>query len=180
MSMIPIVTFTFELWPPKSKSIGFTMVNKSAKCSEEAQNGLACISFTTYFHKGPLWPWPLTPKIKRVHPLTMINISTKFDEEIYNGLVSFVFTRLSPYMSIVTLTFHICPPKSIGYILNPWLTCLQNLIKTYNGLVSIMFTSLFSYMSIVTLDLWNPKSIGFILSSWLTCLQNLTKKLTMV
>ena len=34
----------------------------------------------------------------------MINISAKFDEEIHNGLVSFVFTRLFPYMSIMTLT----------------------------------------------------------------------------
>ena len=38
----------------------------------------------------------------------MVNISAKFDEEIHNGLVSFVFTSLSPYMSIVTLT--IVPP----------------------------------------------------------------------
>ena len=35
----------------------------------------------------------------------MINISANFDEEIHNDLVSFVFTSLSPYMSIVTLTF---------------------------------------------------------------------------
>ena len=37
----------------------------------------------------------------------MINISAKFDEEIRNGLVSFVFTSLSPYMSIVTLSFEL-------------------------------------------------------------------------
>ena len=35
----------------------------------------------------------------------MFNISAKFDEEIHNGLVSFLFKSLSPYMSIVTLTF---------------------------------------------------------------------------
>ena len=42
----PIVTFTFELWPPKS--IGLTMVNMSAKLNEEAQNGLVCVWFTAY------------------------------------------------------------------------------------------------------------------------------------
>ena len=34
MSMITIVTFSFQLWPPKS--IGFTMVNMPAKFDEEA------------------------------------------------------------------------------------------------------------------------------------------------
>ena len=103
LSMITIVTFTFELWPPKS--IGFTMINMSAKFDEEAHNGLVSIRFTDYFHICPLWPWPLTSKINRVHPLTKVNISAKFDEEIHNGSVSIVFTSLSPYMSIVTLTF---------------------------------------------------------------------------
>ena len=104
LSMITIVTFTFELWPPKS--IGFTMVNMSAKFDEEAHNGLVSIRFTVYFFICPLWPWPLTSKINRVHPLTKVNISAKFDDkEIQNGLVSIVFTSLSPYMSIVTLTF---------------------------------------------------------------------------
>ena len=40
------------------KSIGFTMVNMSAKFDEEAQNGLVGIRFTAYFHTCPLWPWP--------------------------------------------------------------------------------------------------------------------------
>ena len=35
----------------------------------------------------------------------MVNISAKFEEDINNGLVSIVFTSLSPYMTIVTLTF---------------------------------------------------------------------------
>ena len=96
LSMIPIVTFTFELWPPKL--IGFTMVNMCAKFNEEAQNDLVCIWFTAYFHT-PLWPWPLTSKIKRS---TLLPWLTK---EIHNRLVSFVFTSLSRYMSIVTLTF---------------------------------------------------------------------------
>ena len=37
LSMITNVAFTFDLLPPKS--IGFTMVNKSAKFDEEAHNG---------------------------------------------------------------------------------------------------------------------------------------------
>ena len=41
--MIPIVTFTFELWP--QKSIGFTIVTykMSTKFDEEGHNGLVCI-----------------------------------------------------------------------------------------------------------------------------------------
>ena len=42
----------------------------------------------------------------------MDNMSAKFDEEAHNGLVSIVFTSVLPYMSIVTLTFDLWPPKS--------------------------------------------------------------------
>ena len=121
----------------------------------------------------------MTSKINRVHPLTMANMSAKFDQEAHNSLVAIVFTRLFPSMSIVTLTFDLWPPESIGSILSSWLTCLPSLIKKiHNGLVFITFTSLFPYISILTLtfDLWPPKSIEFILSSWLTCLPSLTKK----
>ena len=52
LSMITIVTFTFELWP--LKLIGFTMINMSAKFNEEAHNGLVCIRFKAYFHMCPL------------------------------------------------------------------------------------------------------------------------------
>ena len=66
LSMIlPIMTsFTFELWPPKS--IGFTMVNMSAKFDEEVPNSLVCIRLTAYFHMCPLrlWPWPLTSDLQ--------------------------------------------------------------------------------------------------------------------
>ena len=41
----------------------------------------------------------------------MDNMSAKFDKEIHNGLVSIMFTSLFPYMSIVTLTFDLCPQK---------------------------------------------------------------------
>ena len=48
----------------------------------------------------------------------MANMYAKFDGEAYNGLVSILFTSLFPYMSIVTLTFDLWPPKSIGIILS--------------------------------------------------------------
>ena len=41
----------------------------------------------------------------------MVNMSAKFDEEAHNGLVSILITRLFPYMSIMTLTFDLWPPK---------------------------------------------------------------------
>ena len=177
--MIPILTFTFELWPPKS--IGFTMVNMCAKFNEEAQNGLVCVSFTAYFHTCPLWPWPLTSKMNRVHPLTMINISAKFDAEIHNGLISFVFTSLSRYMSIASLNFDLWPPKSIGFILSSWLTSLPSLIKQNTQWLSFYHVhKLISIYVHCDLDLWPPKSIGFILSLWLTFVPSLIKKHTAV
>ena len=48
----------------------------------------------------------------------MANSSAKFDQEAHNSLVAIVFTSLFPYMSIVTLTFDLWPPKSIGFILS--------------------------------------------------------------
>ena len=79
---------------------------------------------------------------------------------MHDGLVSILFTSLFPYMFIVTLTFDLWPPKSIGFILSPWL--ITNISakfdeEAHNGLVAIMYTRLFSYMSIVTLtfDLQN-------------------------
>ena len=41
-----------ELWPPKS--IGFTMVNISAKFDEEIHNGLVSIVFTSLFPYIPI------------------------------------------------------------------------------------------------------------------------------
>ena len=48
-----------------------------------------------YFHRCPVWPWPLTSKINRQHPLITVNMSCKFDKEICNGLVSMVFTSVT-------------------------------------------------------------------------------------
>ena len=99
--------------------------------AREVTHNLVCIGFKAYFRTCPLWSWPLTSKIIRVNPLTIVNISAKFDDEIHNGLVSIVFTSLFPYMSIVTLTFDIWPPKSIRFILLSWLACLASMIKKH-------------------------------------------------
>ena len=48
----------------------------------------------------------------------MANMSAKFGNEAHTGLVSIAFTSLFPYMSIVTLTFYLWPPKSKGIILS--------------------------------------------------------------
>ena len=44
----------------------------------------------------------------------MANMSAKFDEEAHKGLVSIMYKSLFPYMCIVTLTFDLWFPKSIG------------------------------------------------------------------
>ena len=139
LSMIPIVTFTFELWPPKS--IGFTNVNMSAKFDKEAHNGLVCIGFTAFFHTCPLWPWPLTFDL---HPLTMVNMSAKFDKEIHNDLISIVFISLFPYyvhcdLDLWPLTSKInrVHPLAMANI------CTKFDQEAHNGLVAIVFTSYF-------------------------------------
>ena len=48
----------------------------------------------------------------------MANMSSKFEEKAHNGLASIVVTSLFPYMGIMTLTFDLWPPKSIGFILS--------------------------------------------------------------
>ena len=67
----------------------------------------------------------------------MVNMSAKFDKEMHNGLVFIAFTSLFPYISIVTLTFDLWPPKSIGFILPSWLTCLPSLTKKYVTVYSL-------------------------------------------
>ena len=75
--------------------------------------------------------WPMTYKINRVHPLTMANFYAKFDREAHNGLVSILFTSFFPYMSIVTLIFDLWSPKSIGFILSSYWTCLPSLMNKH-------------------------------------------------
>ena len=94
----------------------------SAKFDEETHNGLVSIMFTRLSPYVSIVTltfdlWPLTSKIDRVNPLTLANMPTKFDEDAHSGLVSIVFTNLFPYMSIVTLTLDLWPPKLIGIIL---------------------------------------------------------------
>ena len=84
----------------------------------------------------------------------MANMSAKFDQEAHNGLVAIVFTSLFPYMSIVTLTFDLWPPKSIGFILSPWLTCLPSLIKKYTMVYFYCVHKVISIYVHCDLDLW--------------------------
>ena len=134
-----IVTLTFDLWPPKSigciLSSRLTCLPSLIKKSTTVKS-LLCSQ--AYFHRCPVWPWPLTSNINRVHPLITVNMSAKFDKEICNGLVSMVFTSLFPYMSIMTLTFDLWPPKSIGCILSSRLTCLPSLIKKSTTVKSLL------------------------------------------
>ena len=99
-----------------------TMANMYAKFDEEAHNGSVFYrvhKLISIYVNCDLDLWPLTSKINRVHPLVIVNMSAKFDEEAHNGSVFIVFTSLFPYMSIVTLTFDLWPPKSIEFILSP-------------------------------------------------------------
>ena len=48
----------------------------------------------------------------------MANMFVKFYEEAHKCVVSMVLTSLFSYMSIVTLTFDLQPPKTIGFILS--------------------------------------------------------------
>ena len=66
----------------------------------------------------------------------MPNMSAKFDQEAHNSWVSIMFTSLFPYMSIVTSTFDLWPPKSIG-IFSPCLTCLPSLTKRHTTVTSL-------------------------------------------
>ena len=109
----------------------------------DSQMSISCIKYNNTNHSIPAHPtfvndahrglrlWPVTSKINRVHPLTKADMSAKFDKEANNGLVSIIFKSLFPYMWIVTLTFDIWPPKSIGPILSLWLTCLPSLMKKH-------------------------------------------------
>ena len=100
------VHYDLDLWP--SKSIGFILspwLTCLPSLIKKSTTVKSLLHSQAYFHRCPLWPWPLTSKINRVHPLITVNMSAKFDEEAHNGLVSMVFTSLFPYMSIMTLTF---------------------------------------------------------------------------
>ena len=111
--MVPCRDLDGDLWPTSRSNL---LPSGGPQFSEFACP-LCCSP--AYFHMCLLRPWPMTSKIntRRVHPLTMANMYAKFDEEAHNGLVSIVFTSLFLYLSIVTFTFDLWSPKSIGPIL---------------------------------------------------------------
>ena len=124
------------LWPwPLTSKINrhhlLTIANMSAKYDEKAHTPFVSIMFTSLKPYMYCDHWPLTSKINRIYPLTMTNMYGKFDEKAHKGLVSILFTSLFQYMSIVTLTFDLWPPKSIGFILSLKWTCLPSLMRRH-------------------------------------------------
>ena len=134
LTMLSIVTRISAVTSKIYRVHPLAMVTLSAKFDEEAHNSLGSIVFTSlfpYMFIVTLNVWPVTSKINKACSLTMVNTRTsaEFDEEAHNSLVSIVFTSLFQYISIVTLTFHLWPPKSIGSILFLWLIYLPSSIK---------------------------------------------------
>ena len=75
------------------------IVSMYAKVEDDTHNGSASCA-QDYFD---IYPVTLTSKLNMVHSLNIVTMYAKF-EDAYNGSASVVFTRLFPYMSIVTLT----------------------------------------------------------------------------
>ena len=95
----PLVTLTFDLWPPKSIRCN---LSSRLTCLPSLNNVIHNGSVSMEVHKFitidvhcDLDLRPLTSKINRVHPLITVNMSCKFDKEICNGLVSMVFTSVT-------------------------------------------------------------------------------------
>ena len=55
-----------------------------------------------------------------------------------------VFTRLFPFLCIITLTFDLWPPKSIGFMLSSWATFVLSLIKIHSTVWSLLSSQGFS------------------------------------
>ena len=87
----------------------------------------------------------------------MVNMSAKYDQEAHNSLVAIVFTRLFPYISILTLTIYL--RNQLGS------SSAKFDQEAQKGVIAIVFTSLFPYMSIVTLtfySLFGPKNTNLV------------------
>ena len=76
----------------------------------------------------------------------MVNMSTKFDQEAHNSLVAIVFTSLFPYMSILTFTFDLWPPKSVRFTMVNMSAKFDE--EAHNGLICIRFTAYFHTCSL--------------------------------
>ena len=72
-----------------------------------------------------LWPWPLTSKINRVHPVVMVNISAKIDEDAQDGVVCFVCARSVWHMHRETQS--LTKPPQRYYI--PSATCCAGIVQ---------------------------------------------------
>ena len=71
-----------HLWTVTPKSIGFTMVNMSAKFDKEAHHGLVCIGFTVFFPyvtlAFDLWPPKSIGSILSLWLSTLPSLRTKY------------------------------------------------------------------------------------------------------
>ena len=91
-----------------------------------------------------LWPWPLTSKINRVHPLTMANMSAKFDK-VAHKCQPFGFFCVHKLFSIyVYRDLDLWPLTSKINRVHPLIIVNMSAKfaeEAHNGLVSIAFTT---------------------------------------
>ena len=67
---------------------------------------------------------PYDPKIKRAHSQPMGSLCVKFHDGGCKGKGIMQHKPFSVIFCIVTLTFDLLTPKSLGYILNSWGVCV--------------------------------------------------------
>ena len=143
LSMMPIVTLTFEAWPPKS--IWFTMVNMSAKFDEEAQNTLVCKFHSLFPYLSTvtltfgLWPPKSIGSILSPWLTSLLSLTKKYTT-VWSISCSQTCLRIKLNLNICPLwpwPFDLRPPKSIGFILSPGLTYLPSLIKKQTTVQSL-------------------------------------------
>ena len=151
------MTLTFDLWTPKSIVFILSPFSPLLTCQPNVRKikttvqSLLCSQ--GHFHVCPLWPWLLTLKINRVHPLIIVNMYAKFNRDTYNGSVSIAFTMFLPYKSIGTLTFDLQINRVPLTMVN---MSAKFDDKAYNGSISIVFQMLFPYNYVnCDLDLQN-------------------------
>ena len=141
-----IVTLTFDLWP--LKSIGFILSSRLTclpSLIKKSTTVKSLLCSQAYFHRCPVWPWPLTSKINRVHPLITVNMSCKFDKEKKSTTVKSLLCSQA-YFIDVQCDLDLWPLTSKINRVHPLITVNMSCKfdkEICNGLVSMVFTSLF-------------------------------------
>ena len=117
------------------------MVNMFASLIKKSTTVKSLLCSQAYFHRCPLWLWPLTSKINRVHPLITVNMFTKSDKEIHNGCLYCVHKLIS---IDVQCDLDLWPLTSKINRVHPLITVNMSCKfdkEICNGLVSMVFTS---------------------------------------